>query len=430
MSHTPEPRNLPIEAPFTPKFITLLREGYDLASLRADLLAGMTVAIVALPLSMALAIASGANPNAGIVAAIVGGFLISALGGSRYQIGGPAGAFIVLVGAIIARHGFDGLLLATAMAGAILIVMGLCRLGSLIRYIPHAVLAGFTAGIAVIILASQIRDLLGLVLPGREPSELLPKLVALAQALPTFNPAALALALLAIFVILAIRHYRPAWPALLIGVSVATLVNAAIGLPVETIASRFGAMASTLPWPSLPAFDSARLWTLLPDALALAALGGIESLMSAAVADGLSGRRHRPNIELVAQGVANIASALFGGICVTGTIARTATNVRAGAKSPVAGMCAALVLLLFLMVAAPLAGHVPLAALAGLLAVVSWNMVERNAIRGIIRHSVPQTIVMTVTFLLVIFADLMVGIAVGTALGLSLARIKPEPVAQ
>lgn len=414
----------PIEAgEFTPKLVSVLREGYGPGRLRADVVAGLTVSIVALPLSMALAIASGATPAAGLYAAIAGGFLVSMLGGSRFQIGGPAGAFIVLVGAVIGRHGFDGLLIATMMAGLIMIAGGLLRIGTLIRHIPHAVLAGFTAGIAVIIFASQIKDLLGLTLAGKEPADLLPKLAALVRALPTISPAALALSATAILTILVLKQHRPAWPVLLIGVGLATLLGALFGLPVETIGSRFGGIPSSLPWPALPAVSLARLWTVLPDALAIAALAGIESLLSATVADGMSGRRHRPNIELVAQGFANIGSGLFGGICVTGTIARTATNVRAGATSPVAGMSAALILLVFMLVAAPLAAYIPLAALAGLLAVVAWNMVERPAIRQILRHSRLDTLVLLVTFALVILVDLMAGIAAGTVLGLAFRRL-------
>jgi sulfate permease, SulP family len=414
------------EQPFTPKLVSMLREGYGLPDFRADLIAGLTVSIVALPLSMALAIASGATPASGLYAAIIGGFLVSMLGGSRFQIGGPAGAFIVLVSAVIARHGFDGLLIATMMAGAMMVIFGLLRLGSLIRHIPHAVLAGFTAGIAVIIFASQIKDLLGLTLAAKEPSALLPKLAALATALPSISPAALAISATAVLIILVLKRHRPNWPVLLIGVGFATLLATLFQLPVETIGTRFGGIPSSLPWPAMPVITTERLWTILPDALAIAALAGIESLLSAAVADGMSGRQHRPNIELVAQGLANIGTALFGGICVTGTIARTATNVRAGAKGPVAGMAAALILLLFMLVAAPLAAYIPLAALAGLLAVVSWNMVERDAIKQILRHSKLQTIVLVVTFLLVIFVDLMIGIGVGTVLGLLFARFGRE----
>lgn len=402
---------------FTPKLVTVFREGYALQRFRADALAGLTVAIVALPLSMAIAIASGATPASGLFTAIVGGFLVSALSGSRYQIGGPAGAFIVLIAATIDRHGFDGLLLATLIAGAILIAIGLLRLGTYIKYIPHPVLVGFTTGIAIIVFASQIRDLLGLQLPGKEPAALLPKLQALAAALGTINLVTAALSALTITTILGLRRYRPSWPGLLIAVALAAVLVWLLRLPVETIGTRFGGIPRSLPVPHLPAVTLDKLVEVLPAALSIAVLGGIESLLSAVVADGMSGRRHRSNMELVAQGLANIGSPLFGGICVTGTIARTATNIRSGGLTPVAGMLHALFILLFMLVAAPLAAYIPLAALAGVLAVVSWNMAEKAAFAAILRHSRADSVVLLVTFLLVIFEDLMVGIAAGVVLG-------------
>ncbi len=402
---------------FTPKLVSALREGYGLSRFRADTLAGLTVAIVALPLSMAIAIASGATPAAGLFTAIVGGFLISAFSGSRYQIGGPAGAFIVLIAATIDRHGFDGLLLATMVAGAILIAIGLLRLGTYIKYIPHPVLVGFTTGIAIIIFASQIRDLLGLQLPDKEPAALLPKLQALGSALGSANSAAIGLSLLTVAIILGLRRYRPTWPGLLIAVTGAAALVWLLQLPVETIGSRFGGIPRSLPAPLLPQVTLDKLIEILPAALSIAVLGGIESLLSAVVADGMSGRRHRSNMELVAQGVANIGSPLFGGICVTGTIARTATNIRAGGLTPVAGMMHALFVLLFMLVAAPLATYIPLAALAGVLAVVAWNMAEKAAFVAILRHSRADSVVLLATFLLVVFEDLMVGIAVGVVLG-------------
>jgi SulP family sulfate permease len=330
---------------------------------------------------MAIAIASGVSPDRGLYAAIVGGFLVSLLGGSRFQIGGPAGAFIVLVAATVGRHGTDGLVLATGLSGLILLAMGLLRLGTFIKYVPYPVTVGFTAGIAVIIFASQLKELLGLTLPGGEPGPLLPKLAALASALPTANPAAAALAALTVGVILALRRHRPRWPALLIAVVLASLAGSGLGLPVETVGSRFGGIPQALPYPGLPPVSPERLLAVLPDALSFALLGGIESLLSAVVADSMSGRRHRSNCELAAQGVANVAAALFGGMPVTGTIARTATNVRSGARGPVAGMLHALFLLLFMLVAAPLAAHIPLAALAGVLAVVAWNMARSTSSR-------------------------------------------------
>ena len=412
---------------YTPKLVTILREQYRLRDLRADLIAGLTVAIVALPLSMAIAIASGVTPDRGLFTAIAGGFVVSALSGSRFQIGGPAGAFIVLVATTVERYGLDGVILATLMAGAILLLVGFLRLGTLIRHIPHAVTVGFTAGIAAIILASQLHELFGLSLAGKEPGALLDKLPALANALPTANPAAIATALLALAAILALRRWRPHWPAFLIAVALASTAAWGFGLPVETIGTRFGGIPGSLPAPHLPDIGTARLIELLPSALSFALLGGIESLLSAVVADGMTGRRHRSNAELVAQGAANIVSALFGGICVTGTIARTATNVRAGARGPIAGMAHSLFLLLFMVVAAPLASFIPLSALAAVLTVVAWNMAEKHEIVALVRARGGEALVLLVTFLLVAFRDLTEGIGAGCVLAALLALRKKHP---
>jgi sulfate permease, SulP family len=398
----------------TPKFFTLWREGYGLASFKKDAVAGLTVAIVALPLSMAIAIASHAPPQAGLFTAIVGGFLVSALGGSRFQIGGPAGAFIVLVSSIIDGQGFSGLLLATMMAGAIMILAGVLRLGSLVRLVPHPVAAGFTAGIALIIFSSQMHDLFGLHLAGTEPAALVQKYVALWEARGTANSAALLMATGTIAVILLVRRFKPQWPALLISITMASLASYSMGLPVETIASRFGDIPHVLPRPAVPSIDTAHLLALVPQAFSLALLGGIESLLSAVVADKMAGRAHRSNAELVAQGIANVVVPLFGGITVTGTIARTATNVRAGAHGPVSGMLHALYLLLFMLVAAPLLGQIPLSALAGILVVVAWNMVELKAIARL--NTGPLFSTFMTTFLITVFYGLMTGIGVGTLL--------------
>jgi SulP family sulfate permease len=402
---------------FTPKLVTVLREGYGLRDLRADAVAGLTVAIVALPLSMAIAIASGTTPDRGLYTAIVGGFLISLLGGSRFQIGGPAGAFIVLVASIIERHGYDGLVIATLMAGVMLVAIGYLRLGTYIKYIPYPVTVGFTAGIATIIFASQLRELLGLTLAGREPAAFLPKLEALWAAAPTVNVWAVAVAAGSLALILILRRIRPTWPGFLIAVVAAGLAIWLFKLPVDTIGSRFGELPHTLPAPSLPQITLARLIDLFPEALAIALLGGIESLLSAVVADGMSGRRHRSNCELVAQGVGNIASVTFGGICVTGTIARTATNVRSGARGPISGMLHALFLAIFLLVAAPLASFIPLATLGAILAIVSWNMAEREAFVSLLRSTMGDRVVLLSTFLLTVFVDLTTGIGVGVVLG-------------
>lgn len=412
MTDTARGRDGPTE--FLPKLLTVWREGYDLAALRADALAGLTVAIVALPLSMAIAIASGVGPERGLYTAIVGGFLVSALGGSRYQVGGPAGAFIVLVSACVLATGVQGLILATVLSGVVLIAAGALRLGTYIRYIPYPVTVGFTAGIAVIIFASQLREIFGLTLAGAEPGEILPKLEALWAARGTVTWAALAVAALTAAVILTLRRVRPHWPGMLIAVVLASVLAAGLGLPVSTIGGQFGELPHFLPAPSLPDFAGWR--EALPWALSFALLGAIESLLSAVVADGMSGARHRSNAELVAQGVANIGSGLFGGFCVTGTIARTATNVRAGSRGPVSGMLHSLFLLVFMAVAAPLAAFIPLAALAGVLAVVAWGMAERHEFAALLRSSRGDALVVGVTFLLVVFRDLTEGIITGFAL--------------
>ena len=399
---------------FLPKLLTVWREGYGLSDLKADALAGLTVAIVALPLSMAIAIASGVGPERGLYTAIVGGFLVSALGGSRYQIGGPAGAFIVLVSACVMAIGVEGLILATFLSGLVLIAAGALRFGTYIRYIPYPVTVGFTAGIAVIIFSSQLREIFGLTLPGPEPGEILAKVEALWAARDTVTPAAVVVTVVTAAIILSLRRWRPHWPGMLIAVAAASALVAGLGLPVATIGSKFGALPNMLPMPALPDWS---LWqAALPWAFSFALLGAIESLLSAVVADGMSGARHRSNAELVAQGFANIGSALFGGFCVTGTIARTATNVRAGSRGPVSGMLHALFLLAFLMVAAPLAGMIPLAALAGVLAVVAWGMAERQEFAALLRSSRGDAMVVSVTFLLVVFRDLTEGIVVGFAL--------------
>jgi SulP family sulfate permease len=401
---------------FTPKLVTILREGYGLNDFRADAIAGLTVAIVALPLSMAIAIGSGLSPDKGLYTAIIGGFLISALGGSRFQIGGPAGAFIVLIATIVERQGYDGLVLATLMAGMMMMAVGFLRLGTYIKYIPFPVTVGFTAGIAVIIFASQVKELLGLDII-KEPAALIPKLIAIGDSINTVKPATIVLSVLAIGIIIGLRHYRPKWPGLLAAVAVTAAITALFNLDAATIGSRFGGVPQTLPAPSLPAFDLAKIRRVFPDAVTIALLGAIESLLSAVVADGMTGRKHRSNCELVAQGVANMASVTFGGMCATGTIARTATNVRAGGRSPIAGIMHAVYILLFMLVAAPLASYIPLAALGAVLAIVAWNMAEKEEFAGLLRSSWGDATVLMATFLLTIFADLTTAIATGVTLG-------------
>jgi len=401
---------------FTPKLITVLREGYGLGDLRADLFAGLTVAIVALPLSMAIAIASGVTPERGLFTAAIGGFLISALGGSRFQIGGPAAAFTVLVAATVTRHGLDGLFLATVIAGLLLLAMGVFRLGSYIKFIPYPVTVGFISGIAVILFIGQIRDLLGLTIP-HDSADVIGKLQVLGASLPTVNAAAVAISVSSILVIVGLRRFAPQVPGILVAVVLGALAVWLLKLPVETIGTRFGGIPSTLPAPSLPPLSLAKIQAVMPDAVAFALLGAIESLLSAMVADGMTGRRHRSNMELVGQGIANIASALFGGITATGTVARTATNVRSGAHSPLAGIFHSLFIVLFMFVAAPLASYIPLASLAGVLAVVAWNMAEKHAFVTLVRTSVGDAVVLILTFGLTVLVGLTEAIVVGFALG-------------
>lgn len=401
---------------FMPQAFSMLRRGYRFGDLRADALAGLTVAIVALPLSMAIAIASGVGPERGLYTAIIGGFLVSLLGGSRFQIGGPAGAFIVLVSAAVMDIGIPGLILATFLSGFLLMAIGALRLGDYIKFIPFPVTVGFTAGIAVIIMASQVSDFLGLQLTVAEPAEILPKLGAIWDARDTVSALTALVAVSTVFVILGLRKHRPTWPGMLIAVVLGAAL-AALGYPVETVAERFGALPRGLPVPALPDFGLALSVAALPYAVAFALLGAIESLLSAVVADGMTGQRHKSNAELIGQGVANLGSSIFGGFCVTGTIARTATNVRAGSHGPVSGMLHSVFLLVFLLIAAPLAGYIPLASLAGVLMIVAWNMIEKEEFLSLLRVTRADAAVLLITFLLVVFRDLTEGIIAGTALG-------------
>ena len=401
---------------FVPKLITTLRQGYGLADLRQDVVAGLTVAIVALPLAMALAIASGTTPDKGLVTAVIAGFLISAVGGSRFQIGGPTGAFVVVVFNVIEQHGYDGLILATLMAGIMLIVAGFARLGTWIKYIPEPVVIGFTAGIAVVIFSSQIPDFLGLSV-GEVPGDFIDKLQVFWEARDTVTMAAFSVALGPFALILLLRRHAPKVPGFLVAVIGASIAVALVNLPVDTIGSRFGGIPNSLPLPVWPEITFERAADLLPSAFTIAFLAGVESLLSAVVADGMTGRRHRSNCELVAQGVANSASALFGGLPATGAIARTATNIRAGARSPVSGMLHAVFLLLFMVLLAPLASWVPLAALAAILVIVAWNMSESGKVWHLLQRApVGDRVVMVLTFLLTVLVDLTVAIQVGVVL--------------
>jgi SulP family sulfate permease len=397
---------------FRPKLLTVLEEGYGWADLRSDAIAGLTVAIVALPLAMALAIASGTTPEKGLYTAIIAGFLISALGGSRVQIGGPTAAFVPVVFVVIQKFGFDGLILCTLMAGVMLVAAGLLRLGTLMKYMPQPVITGFTAGIAVSIFSSQVKDLLGLRM-GTVPADFLPRWTAYAQHVASTQPAAVAIAVIGLVLIGGLRHWRPGWPGFLIALVACTALGAGLALPVETIGSRFGGLSSTLPHLAVPHIPLNRFFELLPSAFTIAFLAGVESLLSAVVADGMTGGRHRSNAELVAQGVANLGSALFGGLPATGAIARTATNIRAGGHTPIAGIMHAAFLLLFMLLLAPLMRYVPLAALAAVLLVVAWNMSEYQHFRHTLSAPKGDRLVLLLTFFLTVFIDLTVAIEVG-----------------
>ncbi len=404
-----------------PKLLTTLQT-YDRHQFLSDVIAGVTVAMVALPLSIAIAVASGALPEKGLVTAIVAGFLISLFGGSRVQIGGPTGAFIVVVFGIIAVHGYDGLVIATLMAGVIMMIAGFMRAGSLVAYVPEPVVNGFTIGIAIVIATSQLKDLFGLSV-AKVPAEFVGKLETLWAARDTLSGATLAVGLVTMALIVLLRYLAPKLPGLVVAVGLASAVVALATLPVDTLYSRFGALPSTLPYPSLPDISFARITELLPSALVIAFLASIESLLSAMVADRMMGGHHRPNAEILAQGVANIGSSLFGGLPATGAIARTATNVRAGGKTPVAGLVHALTILLVMLLAAPLAGYLAMPALAALLILTAWNMSEPHKWRGYLQERRSDQALLVMTVILTVFADLTVAIGVGVAVGLAL-RLK------
>jgi len=412
---------------FTPKLVTILREGYRLADLRADALAGLTVAVIALPLAMALGIASGASPREGLVTAVVAGFLISALGGSRVQIGGPTGAFVVIVAGVIADHGFNGLLLATLMAGVILIVAGYAGVGRLMRYVPMPVVTGFTAGIAVIIASSQIGDLFGLA-TGPVPPDFVDKWGAYWRAIGTTSWPAVLLSAATLGLIIAIRKLAPRAPAQLIAIAAATASAALLHLPVQTVGDRFPAMPSGLPMPHLPHFSLGLAREMMPSAFVIAFLAGIEALLSATVADGMTGRRHRSGQELVGMGIANIFSA-FGGLPATGAIARTATNIRAGARSPIAGMLHSVFLLVFVLAAGNWLALVPMTALAAVLLMVAWGMSEFDRFVALVRTDAGERGILLLTFLLTVFVDLTVAIGVGVTLAALLFMMRMSETA-
>src|SRR5580658_2868984 len=403
-----------ISNPNLPKLVVSLRQ-YSAQMFLHDLLAGITVGLVALPLAMAFGIASGVTPQAGLYTAVVAGFLISALGGSRTQIGGPTGAFVVIVAGIVARFGMSGLAMVTLMAGILLLVMGLTGLGATVRFIPRMVVIGFTNGIAILIASTQIKDFLGL-RTGAVPSEFLPRMKLLVEHAASLNPAALGLGLGTLAIILLLPRLTKRVPASIVALLVCTGVSVLFHLPVETIGSKFGGIPRGFPPFALPDLHSEHFLPLIPSAFTVALLAALESMLSAVVADGMTGDRHNPNVELVAQGVANIVSPLFGGMPATGAIARTATNIRSGARSPVSGMVHALTLLVILLVAAPLASYIPLATLAAVLFVVAYNMGEWNEIGAVLQLDFAAISVWLVTFALTVFADLTVAVSVGMSL--------------
>lgn len=397
-----------------PKSILCLR-GYDRNQFVLDLLAGITVGLVALPLAMAFSIASGLTPQAGIYCAIVTGFLISLLGGSKTQIGGPTGAFVVVVAGIVATHGVSGLFMCTVMAGILLVVMGITGLGTAVKFIPRPVVVGFTNGIAILIASTQIKDFFGLKIE-KIPGVFWLRMEALFRDLPTLSYIATAIAIGTALVIIVCRALSPRIPGSIVALLIATASAVIFKLPVETIGTRFGGIPSGLPHLHIPEFRADLIHGLLGPAFTVAMLGAIESLMSAVVSDRMSNDRHNPNVELIGQGIANIASPMFGGLPATGAIARTATSIRSGAQSPVAGIVHSLTLLCILLFAAPLVSYVPMAALAGILMVVAYNMGEWREIPQLLKLTKTDISIWLVTFALTVFADLTVAVEAGMIL--------------
>src|SRR5579863_2004635 len=400
--------------PQLPKSVLALRT-YSASAFIHDVLAGVTVGVVAFPLAMAFGIASGVTPHAGLYTAIVAGFIITALGGSRMQIGGPTGAFVVIVAGIVAKFGLSGLALVTLMAGVLLVVMGLTGLGAAVRFIPRPVTIGFTNGIALLIASTQIKDFLGLK-TGDVPSAFIPRMTVLIGHIGTIYWPALAISIATLAVVILMPRVTKRIPGSILAMLGCTVCAALLHLPLETIGTKFGGIPAGFPKLTIPTFQLDHMLLLFPSAMTVALLAAVESLLSAVVADSMSGTKHNSNVELVAQGIANFASPLFGGIPATGAIARTATNIRAGAKTPVSGVVHAATLLLILLAAAPLARFIPLSTLAAVLFVVSWHMGEWREIGGVLRMSKADIAVWAVTFSLTVVADLTVAVAVGMAL--------------
>ncbi|MBP9566925.1 MAG: sulfate permease [Sulfurospirillum sp.] len=399
-----------------PRSFTVLKEGYSARHFSSDVVAGITVAIIALPLAMAFAIASGVGPEKGLFTAIVAGFIISLLGGSRYQIGGPTGAFVVVLYTVILKHGYDGLVIATFLAGVMLFLMGAFKLGSIIKFIPYPVTVGFTTGIALIIFSSQMKDFFGLPI-ATMPAEFIEQWKLYSTQMGDINYYALVIGFVSIFLLIKLRHTFPKIPAPIIVIVLSSLIVYVFQLPVETIGSKFGQLPSTLPSPHIPSFSLEKIRLVFPDAITIALLGAIESLLSCVVADGMTGDRHHSNKELMAQGIANIGSVFFGGIAATGAIARTATNIKSGAYSPISGIIHALMLLVFMFLFAKLIVLIPLSALAAILVVVAWNMSEFHHFKAIaLKSERNDAVVLLITFLLTVLIDLNTGVQTGIML--------------
>ncbi len=400
---------------YIPNSFLCFREDYSLSLFWSDLFAGITVGVIALPLAMAFAIGSGVAPERGLFTAIIAGFLISFLGGSRVQIGGPTGAFVVIVYGIVQQYGYDGLALATLIGGILIILMGLARCGVLLRFIPYPVTTGFTTGIAVTIFSSQIKDFFGMTID-KVPAEFIDKWSTYVSHMHTCSFCAISLAAGTLALIFILRHFFPRFPGTILAVILATAITYFFNLPIETIETKFGGIPSMLPAPHFPSFSLEKVQEVFPAAITIALLGGIESLLSALVADGMTGHRHRSNCELMAQGIANIGSVIFGGIPATGAIARTTANIKMGAKTPVAGMIHAVTLLLLMLLLSPLAAKVPLAGLSAVLIFVAWNMSELPHFIEILKSEWSDAIVLVITFLLTVLIDLTVAVQVGIIL--------------
>jgi sulfate permease, SulP family len=400
---------------FIPKLITTLREGYSLKQFRQDAISGVIVGIISLPLAIAFAIASGVGPERGLVTAVVAGFMISALGGSRVQIGGPTGAFVIIVYGIVQKYGIEGLLTATFLGGIILILFGLAKFGSIIKFIPRPVIMGFTSGIAVLIFSSQMREFFGLNIPNL-PVEFIDKWKAYFEAAATFNPHALFIGMLTIIIMFLWQKRIKKIPGSLVAIIAVTAITHFFGLPVETIKDRFGAIPNTLPWPAMPRLSLTLVRELIQPAFVIAILAGIESLLSAMVADGMTGGKHRSNMELIAQGTANMTSSLFGGMPATGAIARTAVNVHNGGKTPIAGLVHSLTLLAIMVFLSKWATLIPLSCLAGILVIIAYRMGEWHSFASILRSPKSDVLVLLATFLLTVIVDLTVAIQIGMVL--------------